>query len=140
MRHVAELSGVSPTAVSQALRNHPSISEATRKKIKAIAERINYRPEVVLSLHLKVQQWLLNLGLRIPDDVGFVDLDCADRGGTRAGVYQHHERVGALALDTLMLLRQRNERGIPEVPQLTLLEGAWVEGATIKKQRGPARR
>src|ERR1051325_1364983 len=49
VRHVAELAGVSPTAVSLALRNHPSISEATRKKIKAIAERINYRPDPMLT-------------------------------------------------------------------------------------------
>ncbi len=94
-----------------------------------------YKPEVVLSLHLKVLAWLRGLGLKVPAEVGFVDLDCADRSGVRAGVYQYHERVGAIAVDTLVLLMQRNERGIPEVPQVTLLEGTWVDGATLKSKR-----
>lgn len=101
---------------------------------------LRHRPQVVLSLHLNVLQWLMNLQLSVPGDVGFVDLDCADRSGKRAGIYQFHERVGAVALDILVQLMHRNERGIPEVPQLTLLEGVWTDGATVKQERKVSKR
>ena len=35
--------GVSPATVSRALKNNPSISQATRKKINALAEKLGYR-------------------------------------------------------------------------------------------------
>jgi LacI family transcriptional regulator len=91
-----------------------------------------YRPEVVLSVHLRVLEWLKRMRLKIPEQVGFVDLDLANRSGVRAGIYQHHEAVGAVALDLLEQLIQRNQRGAPAVPQLTLLEGTWVDGATVR--------
>jgi hypothetical protein len=30
----------------------------------------------------------------------------------------------------------RNERGIPELPRSLLIEGTWVEGQTVRVQRG----
>jgi LacI family transcriptional regulator len=97
---------------------------------------MRYQPEVVLSLHLRVWRWLFaGLGLRIPEEVGFVDLDCADRSGVRAGIYQYHEQVGAVAMDTLVQLMQRNERGLPQVPRLTLLEGTWIDGQTVQVKK-----
>lgn len=39
---IAELAGVSQPTVSRALRGHPSVSEATRLRITAIADQLNY--------------------------------------------------------------------------------------------------
>jgi LacI family transcriptional regulator len=100
-----------------------------------------YNPQVVVSVHLKILNWLRELGVRVPDDVGYVDLDCNDRSGARAGVYQRYEQVGAAAVNALNGLIMHSERGIPETPQLILLEGMWVDGATLKdKVRSPARK
>lgn len=50
---VAKAAGVSQTAVSLALRNHPSIPERTRERIKAIAEEMGYRPNPYVSALMK---------------------------------------------------------------------------------------
>ena len=49
MSDVARLAGgVHPSTVSLALRNDPSISEATRRRVHAAAEKIGYRPDPLL--------------------------------------------------------------------------------------------
>lgn len=49
MRMVADEAGVSTNAVSLALRNHPSIPERTRKRIRQIANTMGYRPNPLVS-------------------------------------------------------------------------------------------
>lgn len=44
LKDVAKAAGVSLMTVSMALRNHPRISVATRKRITKLAERLHYRP------------------------------------------------------------------------------------------------
>jgi LacI family transcriptional regulator len=46
LKHIAEKCGVSAMAVSMALRDHSSISQQRRKDIKAMAERMGYRPNI----------------------------------------------------------------------------------------------
>lgn len=49
MTDVAKEAGVHQTTVSLALRNHPSIPSTTREKIRAIAQRLGYRPNPLVS-------------------------------------------------------------------------------------------
>jgi len=94
---------------------------------------LHNQPDVIISAHLEIFEWLKEMGLKVPKDVGFIDLDCMDVSGVRAGVQQNHEKVGAVAIEVLARMIQQNERGIPEVPQTILLDGSWVEGATVRK-------
>jgi LacI family transcriptional regulator len=49
IRDIAKLAGVSHVTVSRALRSNPRISQATRDRIKKIANEIGYRPDPILS-------------------------------------------------------------------------------------------
>lgn len=49
LKDVAALAKVHHTTVSLALRNHPSIPETTRARIRALAEKIGYRPDPMLA-------------------------------------------------------------------------------------------
>lgn len=49
VRDLAEKLGVSKSTVSLALRNHPRISEKTRKLVQQEAERMGYRPSALVS-------------------------------------------------------------------------------------------
>jgi len=42
---IARELGLSQTAVSLALRNHPSIPETTVRSVRATARRLGYRPD-----------------------------------------------------------------------------------------------
>ncbi|MEM6820363.1 MAG: LacI family DNA-binding transcriptional regulator [Verrucomicrobiota bacterium] len=49
LRDIAKKGGVSATTVSLALRDHPSIPDNTRRRLKALAEKMGYRPDPLLS-------------------------------------------------------------------------------------------
>ncbi|AHF91460.1 LacI family transcriptional regulator [Opitutaceae bacterium TAV5] len=48
-----------------------------------------------------------------------------------AGIDQDAERIGAAAVNHLISMIQRNERGRPERPLRILVEGAWRDGASV---------
>lgn len=49
LRELAAKLGVSHASVSMALRNHPSISPATRERVQALAKQMNYRGNILVS-------------------------------------------------------------------------------------------
>ncbi len=51
LREVAKTAGCSATTVSLALRNDPRISEATRQRVKEVAEKLGYRPDPLVAIY-----------------------------------------------------------------------------------------
>jgi DNA-binding LacI/PurR family transcriptional regulator len=49
-----------------------------------------------------------------------------------AGIDQKIELLGATAVDTLVAQLHRHERGAPADPVVSMIEGAWVAGATVR--------
>jgi len=94
-----------------------------------------HRPDVVVSLGGPALGWLRNLGLRIPGQVGFVELDLPDTSGACAGIDQHSDTLAATAVDLLVAQIHRSEFGVPTLPKLILVEGTWVEDATVREQK-----
>lgn len=92
-----------------------------------------YRPDVVVAPHITPYMWLGAMGVRIPEDVGFVHLDLTPELGSIAGINQQAEVIGAAAVDAVIDQLHRNERDVPVNPKLALMEGLWREGFTIKK-------
>ena len=90
-----------------------------------------HRPDLVVSHHEEVLGWLGKAGVDVPEEVGFVHLNCPDNTGRIAGIYQNGLEVGAAAADFLVAMLQRNERGIPALPHSILVEGTWINGATL---------
>lgn len=88
-------------------------------------------PDAVIGHEEIVLEWLKKMGVRVPDDVGFVHLNCADQSGTFAGIYQNGPAIGAVAVDFLIGMIHRNERGLPTLPHSLLVEGTWVPGKTV---------
>ena len=89
-------------------------------------------PDAVISHEEVVLDWLRKLGAHVPDEVGFVHLNCADQSGQFAGIYQNGPTIGAVAVDFLIGMIQRNERGVPTLPHSVLVEGTWMEGKTVR--------
>ena len=98
-------------------------SEAFRSWLK------DKRPDVIMSFDY-MRRRLEGAGLKIPREIGFVDLDWCPRRPELAGIDQSPERIGAAAVDLVSAQIYRNERGIPTHPKLSLIESRWVDGAS----------
>jgi LacI family transcriptional regulator len=93
-----------------------------------------YRPEVVVSQEWQVMRILDGLGLKVPEDIGFVHLALGDREQQQwAGMDQNSELVGAAAVDLVDAQLRRNERGVPTVAKTVLVPGFWVPGPTVRE-------
>lgn len=90
-----------------------------------------HKPEVVFSVQTEIVDWLDDMGLSVPDDVGFVNLNCPHVNGHYSGIYQNGKSVGATAVDMLVGLLQINELGLPDLPRTHLVEGSWAKGRTL---------
>jgi LacI family transcriptional regulator len=90
------------------------------------------RPDALLVTHaLPVIGWLRAEGVSVPADVGLATLvnDHPELG--HAGVNCSAEKLGALALEMLLGLLHRGERGLPADPHEVLLSGDWRDGGTL---------
>jgi len=95
-----------------------------------------YRPEVVISVgyyNFSILNWLSEIGLRVPDDIGFSTLIYHPLLPHCSGMDVQFEKIGAVAVEQLTGLLHRNERGETEDPHIHLLEGSWSEGKTLQK-------
>ena len=94
-----------------------------------------HRPEVLISKASFVEPALAALGLRVPEDVAFVDVFREDDSRRTAGVRQNHATVGALAVEILAGQLHHNKYGVPEIPTTTYVEGTWFDGASCPMRR-----
>lgn len=90
-----------------------------------------HRPDVVLTLHTVVREWLSAMGVQAPRDVGLVQLErrrgCADW----SGMEQHNDLTGESAVDMVVSLLHNSETlGLPAAPRATLVGASWAEGTT----------
>jgi DNA-binding LacI/PurR family transcriptional regulator len=69
IKDIAERLGISPSTVSRALKDHPDISAATKKAVKALAEELNYEPNAIALSLLSSRS--NNIGLIIPEIVHY---------------------------------------------------------------------
>ncbi len=90
-----------------------------------------WKPEVIISRGAFVLPRLEEMGLRVPEDVAFVDVFNEDQTGEIAGVRQNHRAVGAIAVQTLAGQLTQNRRGIPTIPTTTFVDGTWVDGKSL---------
>lgn len=92
------------------------------------------KPDVVIGPDARMITWLRNLGQRVPQNVGFVNL-VKRPGDTAAGVEQNARAIGAAAIDLIVSRLKHNEFGIPSIPRLVHIPGAWSPGDTVRVQR-----
>ena len=106
------------------------VSEITANGLSQWLDR--EKPDAIISIETRpIIDALHVLKLKIPDDIGMVNLGCYDMTGNYAGIYQAYEEMGATAVDQLIAMLQRGERGIPERANSTLVGGVWVDGKSL---------
>ncbi|CAN5858315.1 LacI family DNA-binding transcriptional regulator [soil metagenome] len=64
VKQIAKLSGVSAPTVSRVLNNHPDVREATRQRVLAVIQQMNYRPNAAARSLAAGQTHVLGLVMR----------------------------------------------------------------------------
>ena len=142
-RHTADflaLRETFPDAVDIPLLRLRIGAESKKNKEEFLKWLQDYEPDVILSGGiLEYRDWLIEAGVRIPEDVGFFFL------GIRQGNPAHRELTGILqpstdlgrsAVDLLATLIYHGERGLPSQPDIiqTLIP-LIIEGKTVSPNR-----
>lgn len=118
------------------LADLPPVLETAREgnELKGWLEK--HRPEVVIS-YSRILAQMKAMKLRIPQDIGVARLDLLEDSGTASGIYQNSVAIGRKAVDFLVDMVHRGERGLPDIPIRTLVEGEWRPGATVRVMNNP---
>lgn len=112
IKDIARELKISPSTVSRALKNHPDISDETKKAVNELATRLNYQPNAV-ALSLK-QRRSSTIGIIIPEIVHYFFSsvisgieDVAYDAGFNVIICQSNERYDREVANTRTLLANR---------------------------------
>ncbi|MDR1280479.1 MAG: LacI family transcriptional regulator [Opitutaceae bacterium] len=95
-----------------------------------------YRPDVVIATeHAEAREWLTADGWNIPGEIGLVPPVTSDNSWF-SGMNENGSVIGAAAVDLLVSMLHRNERGVPEHPQRVMIDATWVDGQSVRAQAG----
>ena len=122
IKDIAKKLGISPSTVSRALKNNPSISPATRKKVIELANKLQYEPNKI-ALSLKNQS-TKTIGVIIPEIIHFFF----------STVISGIEKV-AYSKGYTVLLCQSNESYEKEVIDTKALLSHRVDGILVSHSR-----
>lgn len=102
--------------------------ELTRKLIQPILKA--HKPDVVVGPDAFVHQFLtMDLGLRVPDDVGFIMYSNMRDGF--ACMDQKWQVIGESAVDLVTAMVYHRVAASPEVPRSLIVQGSIVEGPSL---------
>lgn len=109
-------------------RSLPSTIRELRKWVER--ERI----DAVFSPHDRTTHFIRwALQRKIPEEVGLILMGCTSGDDTRSGIQENDEWIGREMVNRLVAMIQRDERGLPDAPSLTLVEGRWIAGTTLRR-------
>jgi len=91
------------------------------------------RPDSVISYNPMADR-LQTLGYRFPKDLGFVSLDLKHNETFLSGTHQNDALIGRTAVDLLVAMLHRGERGVPKTAIRTLVESIWLPGKTLARK------
>ena len=90
------------------------------------------KPDALITFDTHVPGWLGRLGLRFPEDIGFVVHDWTPKMEGFAGIHQQREHLAAAAVDLVVTQLSQHEHGVPEVARQIMILPKWVEGPSVR--------
>lgn len=119
-------------------RRHPEsplkiffFDESKRRTIPDWARAENI--EVIVSDNPQAVAELRRVGIRVPGDIDFATLNWVNTEPEIAGIDQRPAAIGAAAVNLVVAQISRGDRGVPDVPETTMIEGTWVNGPSLTR-------
>ncbi|MFV0416640.1 MAG: LacI family DNA-binding transcriptional regulator [Chthoniobacterales bacterium] len=92
-----------------------------------------HRPDAILALDDDVPGAMKTLGIS-SKTCGLALLHVTPKTKGMAGISQNDFMIGSSAVDYLVGMIHRNERGLPDIPLQILVDGTWVDGASLPQR------
>lgn len=112
------------------------VSEAKKRPMLFQEWMQGEAPDVIFTLYNVVMDWVARSGLKVPEDVGLIQLEWRSADPRWAGMHQHNDVVGEAAMDMLVSKILGSETGAPAFPRAHLVGASWVGGATVNSGAG----
>lgn len=97
-----------------------------------------HQPDVVVSVDRFGYDLIKGRRLSIPGKIGYASLDLdgdEEDGVNLSGIDQNSRQVGESAVDLLVTLIHRSQRGIPPCPVRIEVEGKWKHGSSTSSNK-----
>ena len=91
-----------------------------------------HRPDVIVTKLPEVLRCLQREGYRVAKDIGVAFHSLDEKSAGLTGMRKNARQIGVMAVDLLVDMIHRGERGVPVRPSLFMVEGSWVEGNTLR--------
>ena len=85
-------------------------------------------------MHEEIRQWLEEMGIDVPGEVGLAHLDRHDELPDWSGMHQNSLLVGAAAVDMLVGQLHRGENGLPDSGKASFVQSVWIDGGTTVRK------
>ncbi len=122
IKDIAKILGISPSTVSRALKDHPDISEETKKRVLETAKKLNYRPNL-LAQRLR-QKRSFTIGVIIPQMVHYFF------SSVISGIEDYAYEKGYTVIIT-----QSNEKYDREKNNVNIILASGAEGVLISRTK-----
>ena len=109
----------------------PQVRERLRSWLK------KSRPDAIFHDVADLPRILNEEGYRVPGDIGLASttvLEPGEQGIDGAGLDQNSEEIGRVAVLVVLSQINDNARGLPAIPRKILVQGRWVDGATLPQR------
>lgn len=115
-----------PLLFPEVVANMQHLAEWVKKK----------RPDVVIAIgEESLLPTLRQVGLRVPEDIGLAVLvQPPGEGELLSGLAENNAEVGRAAIDQVVAMMNRQERGAPRYPQTLRIDNQWVDGDTLRER------
>jgi LacI family transcriptional regulator len=91
-----------------------------------------HQPDVIFTLYNRVFRWLEAKSLRVPGDVGVIQLEWRAARPDIAGMHQHNDLTGEAAVDMIISQIHNQENGLAASQRSTLISATWMDGTSVR--------
>lgn len=92
-----------------------------------------HKPDAIFTSLTELPEMLAKEGIRVAEDIALAATTVLDTTIT-AGIDQHPEEIGRVALLMLNSMINDSSRGIPEIFRQILVEGRWIDGDSLPRK------
>lgn len=92
-----------------------------------------HKIEAIISMDGELINTCADLGIKIPETLGFSVLDNPGNESGTTGIDQSAQQIGRKAVDDLIVAVRKGAKGIPLHPVQTIVEGKWIEQQSTRR-------